>query len=38
MELEFLDREFFKMNYWGKVENMVFGRTMWGVLGKLLGK
>jgi hypothetical protein len=26
------------MNYWGKVENMVFGRTMWGVLGKLLGK
>jgi hypothetical protein len=38
MELEFLDREFFKVNYWGKVEYMIFEKAMWGALGKLLGR
>jgi hypothetical protein len=37
-ELEFLDREFWKMNYWRKVENMIFGKTMWGARYKLLGR
>jgi hypothetical protein len=38
MELEFLDRKFFKMNYWGKVENLIFEKAMWGAWGKLLGR
>jgi hypothetical protein len=38
MELKFLDREFFKVNYWGKVENIIFGKATWGVLGKMLGR
>jgi hypothetical protein len=37
-ELEFLDREFFKVNYFRKVENMIFEKATWGVLGKLLGR
>jgi hypothetical protein len=36
--LEFLDRRFLKVNYWGKVGIIVFGKTMWGVLGKLLSE
>jgi hypothetical protein len=38
MELEFLDSRFFNLNYWGKVETMIFGKAMWGVLGKLLSR
>jgi len=38
MELEFLDRRFFRMNYWGKVGIVLSGKTTWGAGTKLLGK
>jgi hypothetical protein len=37
-ELEFFARRFLEMNYFWKVEKMIFEKATWGVLGKLLGR
>ena len=37
-ELEFFYRRFLKMNYFLKVEKMIFEKAMWGAGCKLLGK
>jgi len=37
-ELEFLASEIFKVNYFGKVEKMIFGKATWGAGSKLLGR
>jgi hypothetical protein len=38
MELEFFPRRFLEMNYFWKVEKVIFEKATWGVLGKLLGR